>query len=841
MNLLTFVALLAAAVFRGGLCIARFSPESESEIIHLTGTPNVTFECFITDGNGSQTLIMWNVENFRDETGARDILTHVEGTSLTGDSTNGTELFPTFRTRLTISSWLKDFDEAIITCGNADDLRAGLFFLRIYREPTLQTLPTPVRFVEGESNLTVNLETGVPAFPFPSSFQWSLNGRQLQNDSRRSLGYPEATFSDVRRSDAGLYALMATNFFVDDPSREVASGEGEFTLDVLYGPDVMRTGEPRAVAVNGTVTLQCGNNVMSNPAPTVVTWSGPSYGGSGGGGGGDRFSVGVVDGNGGVVELTIAEAVAEDAGEWTCVVEVVGTNVTRSASDNEGGVSPMQFVGNFSNSVNLTVLVAPGRPLNLSTDDFSASWVYLCWQAPLEVGTPGIAYYEVTATPVTNGDTAAGTMVVPTASSITRLNVTGLAPNVEYEFRVRGVAAALGAVSPGALSEPVSAVTLPTVPSLTCQPLQEVNGMLRISWSFEHDGGTPIASLSVNYTITKSPGGPPMSLPAPSVQTEATSVDVSSLVAGYLYGASVEAVNMMGPTRVQCDTLRLEAGIPQAPASLMLQEVGMGRVEVSVSTPVAGTPSGTSNSPFTFIIFYTDTGHGDDAAVAMETRSHGDEGATSPAAVMMSRLDVPGYTDGQGVVVTIEGLTEGSVYSFVAQAMNDFGRSENSSAASILVTRAEVTPGSSSAAGAIAGGVIGGLLGVILVAIIIVIVVFILVKGSRGHSYKVEKAKSPSVKYTQAPSTVKVEELPESSPDIGSEIEVVVAADDKKELHYAELDTIRPSTTSPKQVSSPETTHKPQLEPVQYAVIDTFKKPIEEPSDDKTGTPTTMV
>ena len=79
----------------------------------------------------------------------------------------------------------------------------------------------------------VNLEQAPPAHPFPTSFQWFKEGVAIMNDSIRVLGYPTLNITTVRTSDSGEYSLLATNYLLDDPERELGSGRGGFTLNVV--------------------------------------------------------------------------------------------------------------------------------------------------------------------------------------------------------------------------------------------------------------------------------------------------------------------------------------------------------------------------------------------------------------------------------------------------------------------------------------------------------------------------------------------------------------------------------------------------------------------------------
>ena len=82
-----------------------------------------------------------------------------------------------------------------------------------------------------------------------------------------------------------------------------------------------------------------------------------------------------------------------------------------------------------------------------------------------------------------------------------------------------------------------------------------MEGGLRVSWSFEHTGGVPLTSLTVNYT-TSVPGGG-----AQEVALDATIANTPSLVAGYTYAVSIEARNSIGLSRVQCTPRGLTIGM----------------------------------------------------------------------------------------------------------------------------------------------------------------------------------------------------------------------------------------------------------------------------------------
>ena len=110
------------------------TPANNTEVVDFAGTVNVTFECVVLDDDdGSQEVTQWFIRNFRGVESARAILTVLPDTILEGESTNGTSIFNTFRTRLIFPEYLGDFHLATLICGlNADYLSNAQFPLRVY-------------------------------------------------------------------------------------------------------------------------------------------------------------------------------------------------------------------------------------------------------------------------------------------------------------------------------------------------------------------------------------------------------------------------------------------------------------------------------------------------------------------------------------------------------------------------------------------------------------------------------------------------------------------------------------------------------------------------------------
>ena len=89
----------------------------------------------------------------------------------------------------------------------------------------------------------------------------------------------------------------------------------------------------------------------------------------------------------------------------------------------------------------------------------------VCWQAPLFLGVPELSRYQVTATPVGGGTP----VTAGTTDSSTELNVTGLAPDTNYEFRVVAISEFESVTGRSSHSEPGFANTTFTGMLCVCE------------------------------------------------------------------------------------------------------------------------------------------------------------------------------------------------------------------------------------------------------------------------------------------------------------------------------------------------------------------------------------
>lgn len=108
-------------------------PENNTEIVHFRGTANVSLECVVFNARGEQAPTQWFIVDFRGIPQTVAILLALNDTILEGNSTNGTSIFPTFRTSLTFPQYLEDFHLATLICGNSPTDEMNILFpLRVY-------------------------------------------------------------------------------------------------------------------------------------------------------------------------------------------------------------------------------------------------------------------------------------------------------------------------------------------------------------------------------------------------------------------------------------------------------------------------------------------------------------------------------------------------------------------------------------------------------------------------------------------------------------------------------------------------------------------------------------
>ena len=90
-----------------------------------------------------------------------------------------------------------------------------------------------VKVLENTSNVTIDLQQELAAFPEPTLFSWNKDGQPLVADLLST--HSNVTFATVRRSDTGNYTITATNFVLPGSpgTDQVGNDTGSFYLDVI--------------------------------------------------------------------------------------------------------------------------------------------------------------------------------------------------------------------------------------------------------------------------------------------------------------------------------------------------------------------------------------------------------------------------------------------------------------------------------------------------------------------------------------------------------------------------------------------------------------------------------
>ena len=83
------------------------------------------------------------------------------------------------------------------------------------------------KLIEGEKNVTIDLNSDPPAFPPPRFLSWNKTVTYV------TLKNSAISFDTVIRNHAGVYSLTATNYHLEDNTKEVGTDMGNFTLDIV--------------------------------------------------------------------------------------------------------------------------------------------------------------------------------------------------------------------------------------------------------------------------------------------------------------------------------------------------------------------------------------------------------------------------------------------------------------------------------------------------------------------------------------------------------------------------------------------------------------------------------
>ena len=197
--------------------------------------------------------------------------------------------------------------------------------------PAITSTLTTVQVVAGTStNLNV-IATGTK----PLTYQWSLNGTRLANQTQSSL-----TISSAKATDAGAYSVTVTN----------AYGSATATnsiVTVLFAPGIISQSTNLTAIVGGSFTL---NVVASNATSTTWTKNGVTVGNT--------------------AQITISNLQTNDAGNYTVTVSnnvgsVSGQPITVTVMTPPNITSnPIGVTVTNNNNITLSVTATGSAPLN---------------------------------------------------------------------------------------------------------------------------------------------------------------------------------------------------------------------------------------------------------------------------------------------------------------------------------------------------------------------------------------------------------------------------------------------------------------------------------------------
>ena len=282
---------------------------------------------------------------------------------------------------------------------------------------------------------------------------------------------------------------------------------------------------------------------------------------------------------------------------------------------------------------------APGAPTAVAATSNADSQSVVTWSAPASNGGSAITFYTVT---------SSGGQTCNTPNGTTRTcTVLGLTNGTPYTFTVTATNAA-GTGPSSTASAPATPASKPGAPTAVTAT-GSFNSYAVVNWTAPpSDGGTPIT----NYTVTSSPGGFTCN------SGTATTCTVTGLTNGTAYTFTVTATNALGTG---------PASLPSAPV-------------VPAATP--GVPTAV-----------TATSHANGNSLVSWTAPSSTGGSPITSYTVTPNVGVPCVTaNGSTTSCDIQGLTNGTTYTFTVFATNALGNGPASAPVSATPTTIPTAP-----------------------------------------------------------------------------------------------------------------------------------------------------
>jgi uncharacterized repeat protein (TIGR02543 family) len=395
---------------------------------------------------------------------------------------------------------------------------------------------------------------------------------------------------------------------------------------------------------------------------------------------------------------------------YTFTVEALNAAGASSASEASEAVTPMTVAGA---PTGVTAVAGNGQ-------------VTITFTAPADNGGSAITGYRVTSTP--------GNMVKTTDTDATTVVVTGLTNGTSYTFTVEALNAA-GASSASEASEAVTPKTVPDAP--TGVTAVAGNGEVTITFAAPADNG---GSAITGYRVTSTPGNM-----VKTTDTDATIVVVTGLTNGTSYTFTVEALNSVGYGAASAAsgsvTAMTVAGAPTGVAAV----AGNEQATITFTAPadnggsaitgyrVTSTPGNivetttndatsivvtglTNGTTYTFTVEALNAAGASAASTASEAvtpmtvagaptgvtavAGNGEVTITFTAPSDNGGSAITGYrvtstpgnivktTDNDATTVVVTGLTNGTSYTFIVEAVNAVGTGAASAASEAVTPKA---------------------------------------------------------------------------------------------------------------------------------------------------------